>query len=102
LCLFVLVREPWVLALVLGVFGVATGLATTAAYTRGGRDIPAAAHGMGYGLLNAAALAGLAVGPVVAGLLAKASLLWVFGIDMAMLALLPLVLGVRPSRPTRP
>ena len=102
LFLFVLVREPWALALALGVFGVATGLATTAAYTRAGRDVPEAAHGMGYGLLNAAALAGLAVGPVVAGLLAKASLLWVFGIDMALLALLPLVLGVRPSRPTKP
>ena len=98
---FVLVREPWTLALVLCAFGVATGLATTAAYTRGGCDVPAAAHGMGYGLLNAAALTGLAVGPVVAGLLAKASLLWVFGIDMALLALLPLVLGLRPQSARR-
>jgi MFS transporter, DHA1 family, multidrug resistance protein len=101
LFLFVLVREPWALALVLSVFGVATGLATTAAYTRGGRDVPAAAHGTGYGLLNAGALAGLAVGPVVAGLLAKASLLWVFGIDVALLALLAIVLGCRPGRAPR-
>lgn len=99
--LFLLMQGPVAMGAMLAVFGAGTGLATTAAYTAGGRRVPPAAHGVGFGVLQAGNLTGLALGPVIAGLLSKASLLWVFGIDVALLAAAPLLL-LRPGRSRRP
>lgn len=85
------------LALAMGAFGMATGVAMTAAYTEGSRHVPAAAHGEGFGFLNAAALAGLALSPAVAGMLSRGALVWVFGIDLLLLAALPIVLRRLPG-----
>ena len=51
-------------------FGLAIGVATTAAYTAAGAVIPSSARGAGFGLLTTASLVGLALSPIVSGFLA--------------------------------
>jgi MFS transporter, DHA1 family, multidrug resistance protein len=69
-------------------FGLAIGVATTAAYTAAAAVIPANVRGTGFGLLTTASLVGLAVSPVVCGLLAASSRRAVFGLDVVFLAAL--------------
>ena len=74
------------------VFGAAVGVATTAAYTAAGSVIPPGVRGAGFGVLATASLAGLALSPVINGLLASASIRAVFFVDTAgMLALAAMV-----------
>jgi DHA1 family multidrug resistance protein-like MFS transporter len=68
------------------VVGAGAGVAITAAYTGGGRVVPAASHATGFGLLTGASLAGLALSPVLAGVLSTGNLLAVFAADLALLA----------------
>jgi DHA1 family multidrug resistance protein-like MFS transporter len=65
------------------VFGVAIGVATTAAYTAASSVMPATARGAGFGLLTTASLAGLALSPIVNGMLAATSIRAVFLLDAA-------------------
>jgi DHA1 family multidrug resistance protein-like MFS transporter len=74
------------MAAALLVFGVGGGTAITAAYTIGGEAVPAEAHATGFGFLTGASLAGLALSPVVSGLLSKGHLLAIFAVDLALLA----------------
>ena len=69
-------------------FGLAIGVGTTAAYTAAAGVIPANVRGTGFGLLTTASLIGLAVSPVVCGLLAATSIRAVFGLDVVALAAL--------------
>jgi DHA1 family multidrug resistance protein-like MFS transporter len=69
------------------VFGLAIGVASTAAYTAAGAVIPPEARGAGFGLLSTGSLAGLAISPVVCGLLGTLSLRAVFVLDMFALVL---------------
>jgi MFS family permease len=97
---FLAATGPWAMAALLTVFGVAVGTAVTAAYTIGGRSVPASMHATGFGFLTGASLAGLALSPVVAGVLSKGSLLAVFAVDAVMLALAAAaVFRWRPARP---
>jgi DHA1 family multidrug resistance protein-like MFS transporter len=75
------------------IFGVAIGVATTAAYTAAGSVIPPTARGAGFGLLTTASLTGLAISPILNGLLAAVSIRAVFLLDAA--ALLALAAMVR-------
>jgi DHA1 family multidrug resistance protein-like MFS transporter len=69
-------------------FGLALGVATTAAYSLAGRVIPAGARGVGFGVLTTASLAGIAVSPILSGALGAASIRSVFVLDaMGMAAL---------------
>jgi DHA1 family multidrug resistance protein-like MFS transporter len=82
------------------VFGAALGVASTATYTAAGRIIPPGEHGTGFGVLTSAALVGVALSPVISGVLATAALRLVFLLDaVALLALAGLVsrLMVGPS-----
>ena len=72
-------------------FGVAIGAGMTAAYTAAARIIPASARGAGFGLLTTASLIGLAVSPIVSGLLGATSIRAVFALDVAALGALALV-----------
>jgi MFS transporter, DHA1 family, multidrug resistance protein len=65
------------------IFGAAIGVATTAAYTAAGSVIPPGVRGAGFGVLATASLAGLALSPVINGLLAAASIRAVFFVDTA-------------------
>lgn len=84
---FLLMADPVALGIALVVFGVGVGVALTTAYTVGGHGVPAEAHATGFGFLTGAALAGLALSPVLSGLLTGHSLLSVFGLDLGLLAL---------------
>ena len=68
------------------VFGAGSGVAITAAYTAGGRVIPASVHATGFGFLTGASLAGLALSPVLGGMLSRGHLLAIFAVDLMLLA----------------
>jgi MFS family permease len=69
-------------------FGLAIGIATTAAYTAAAAVIPPNVRGTGFGLLTTASLVGLAVSPIVSGFLAVTSIRAVFALDVISLAAL--------------
>ncbi len=68
--------------------GLAIGAASTAAYTAAAAVIPAASRGTGFGLLSTGSLVGLALSPVICGLLGTLSLRAVFVLDTIVLVLL--------------
>lgn len=73
------------------IFGFAIGVATTAAYTAAAAVIPPNVRGTGFGLLATASLIGLAVSPVVSGLLGATSIRAVWALDVVGLLLLAVV-----------
>jgi MFS family permease len=87
-------------------FGVAIGAGMTAAYTAAGSVIPASARGAGFGLLTTSSLIGLALSPIVSGLLGATSIRAVFALDVLGLAALAIVVhhvggaGREPSGPS--
>jgi DHA1 family multidrug resistance protein-like MFS transporter len=86
-------------------FGVAIGAGMTAAYTAAGTVIPAGARGAGFGLLTTSSLIGLALSPIVSGLLGATSIRAVFGLDVVALAALAIVVhhmgaDERPAPPS--
>ena len=82
---FLVVGGAWWLALPTAVFGVAIGTATTAAYTAASSVIPSTARGAGFGLLTTASLAGLAISPILSGVLGATSIRAVFLMDAVLL-----------------
>lgn len=78
---YVLARGPWLLLIGTPIFGVAIGIATTAAYTAASSVMPASARGAGFGLLTTASLTGLALSPIVNGILGATSIRAVFLLD---------------------
>jgi len=91
--LYVLARGPWLLVLGTPVFGVAIGVATTAAYTAASGVMPAAGRGAGFGLLTTASLAGLALSPIVNGILGATSIRAVFVLDTVCLITLAVLVS---------
>jgi len=81
---------PWLFAAT-PLFGLAIGVGTTAAYTAAAAVIPPNVRGTGFGLLTTASLVGLAVSPIVCGLLAASSRRAVFALDVVFLAVLAFV-----------
>jgi MFS family permease len=79
--------------LILGtpLLGLAIGSASTAAYTAAGVVIPPQSRGTGFGLLSTGSLLGLALSPVICGLLGTLSLRAVFILDTIVLLLLAAV-----------
>jgi MFS transporter, DHA1 family, multidrug resistance protein len=75
------------LALGTPVLGLGIGAASTAAYTAAGAIIPPDIRGTGFGLLSTGSLLGLALSPVICGLLGTLSLRAVFVLDMCILVL---------------
>ncbi|HVL69228.1 MAG TPA: MFS transporter [Vicinamibacterales bacterium] len=90
---YLLAANPWWLMLPTFVFGVAIGMATTAAYTAASSVIPGTARGTGFGLLTTASLVGLAVSPIANGILATTSIRAVFVVDAIILAALALMVS---------
>jgi DHA1 family multidrug resistance protein-like MFS transporter len=88
---FLLTGTAWWLALPTTVFGFGIGAATTAAYTAATTVMPSGARGTGFGLLTTASLVGLAVSPIVSGLLGAASIRAVFIVDAVILGALAIV-----------
>ena len=76
------------LGLASAVFGLAIGAAMTAAYTAAAANLPESVRATGFGFLTSASLIGIAVSPVVAGLLARIGLRAVFLVNVGMLLVL--------------
>ena len=88
-------------------FGLALGIATTATYTAASGVMPATARGAGFGMLSTASLTGLALSPIIAGILGATSIRAVFVLDLAALLVIAaavsrlMVIELR-QRPTTP
>lgn len=90
---YLVAGNAWWLTLPTAVLGLASGAATTAAYTAASSVIPGTARGTGFGLLTTASLVGLAVSPIVNGLLAAASIEAVFVVNAVILAALAIMVS---------
>jgi DHA1 family multidrug resistance protein-like MFS transporter len=75
------------------IVGLGIGAAMTAGYTAAGYVIPSGAHGTSWGVLNSASLAGMAVSPMIAGLLGSTGMRTVFIVDVALMGLLALLVS---------
>lgn len=82
------------------VFGISIGVATTTIYAVAGSSLPPDAHATGFGVMTTASLLGLAVSPVIAGLIGGTGLRLVFVADVVLLVVVGLLVfrGLR-SRP---
>lgn len=96
----VVAPSVWVLGIAIAIAGTAMGSSTTAIYSVAGGLLPADAHSTGFGIMTTASLMGLAVSPVVAGLIGSAGLRIVFVADVFLLLILG-ILVIRGLR-TRP
>jgi MFS family permease len=79
------------LAGTLAVVGLCIGTAITTAYTAGGAVLPRDVHATGFGFLTSAALTGVAISPVLSGLLAARSIRAVFVAAAVLLGILAVV-----------
>jgi len=91
--IYVLATGPWLLVVGTPVFGIAIGIATTAAYTAASSVMPASGRGAGFGLLTTASLTGLALSPIVNGILGATSIRAVFVLDAVGLATLAVIVS---------
>ena len=80
---YVVAGTAWLLVLGTPIFGLAIGVATTAAYTAASGVMPHTARGTGFGLLSTGSLAGLALSPMINGMIAAQSIRAVFAVDTA-------------------
>ena len=85
----------WMLGSAAALFGTSVGVATTATYAAAAAVIPAGAHATGFGVLTSASLTGLAVSPVVAGIIGIAGMRVVFVVNVTIMAVLALVVRGR-------
>lgn len=83
-----IVPDVVVLGVAFGAFGTGIGAALTAAYTAGGQVIPEGVHGTAFGLLSSSALAGIALSPMVSGVISSIDLRAVFVCDVALMVAL--------------
>jgi DHA1 family multidrug resistance protein-like MFS transporter len=88
---FTMSRSIWVLAPSLAVVGLCMGTSITTAFTAGGAVIPQDVHATGFGFLTSASLSGVAISPVLSGLVAARSIRAVFVVAVAVLLTLALV-----------
>jgi MFS family permease len=88
---YVLAGSTGLLVMGTAIFGLAVGVASTAAYTAAGTVVPAGARGAGFGVLTTASLTGLALSPIASGLLASVNIRAVFLIDTIALGVLAAV-----------
>ena len=79
------------MAISIGLVGVCIGISMTTAYTAGTAVIPPDVHATAFGFLTGSSLIGVAISPVLAGLVAARSIRAVFVAGVAMLVILAVV-----------
>lgn len=90
--LYAAAPQLWWLLVATPLFGIAMGVAITTTYTAASAVMPSNARGAGFGLLSSASLTGVALSPVVAGIMGSTSIRAVFILDLfALMALAVLV-----------
>jgi DHA1 family multidrug resistance protein-like MFS transporter len=100
-------RTAW-LFMATPILGIALGTATTTTYTAASAVIPARARGAGFGLLTTASLTGLALSPILSGLLGATSIRAVFLLDVLVMVtiatavprLMVIPAAAKPTTPT--
>jgi DHA1 family multidrug resistance protein-like MFS transporter len=81
----------WTMAVCMAVLGLCIGVSMTTAYTAGGAVIPHEAHATAFGFLTGSSLIGVAISPVLSGLVAARSIRAVFAAGVATLAIQAIV-----------
>jgi MFS family permease len=81
----------WAMAMAVGIVGLCIGTSITTAFAAGGAVIPQDVHATAFGFLTSASLAGVALSPVLAGLIAARSIRAVFITGVVLLVILALV-----------
>jgi DHA1 family multidrug resistance protein-like MFS transporter len=89
------------LAIASCVFGLSIGAAMTAAYTAAAASLPDGVRATGFGFLTSASLVGMAVSPMVAGLLARTGLRSPFVVNVVMLVVLGAIVQRTMGEPVR-
>ena len=89
--LFAMSATFWLMALAVGIVGLCLGTAVTTAFAAGGAVIPHDVHATAFGFLTSASLAGVALSPVLAGLIAARSIRAVFITGVVVLVILAIV-----------
>jgi DHA1 family multidrug resistance protein-like MFS transporter len=105
LIFFTMSSNAWLMALTIGIVGACSGVGLTAAFTAGGSVIPPEVHGSAFGFLTGASLVGIAVSPVLSGLVGARSIRVMFGVGVGVLVLLAIVVRrvmVEPNLPIEP
>lgn len=88
---FAVSTSIWLLAASLAVVGLCLGTSITTAFAAGGAVIPQDSHATGFGFLTSASLSGVAISPVLSGLVAAHSIRAVFVVAVVVLLALALV-----------
>lgn len=88
LALFAAEPPLWGLVAAMAIFGACIGTASTSAYTAAGAVIPPEAHATGFSFLTSASLVGLALSPVISGVVGARNLRAVFVGGIVTLAVL--------------
>ena len=89
--LFTASTNFWVMASAVGIVGLCIGTSVTTAFAAGGAVIPHGVHATAFGFLTSASLAGVALSPILAGLIAARSIRAVFITGVVLLVILALV-----------
>ena len=87
----VVAPNVWIVGAAMVIAGTAMGSSTTVIYSVGGGLLPGDAHATGFGIMTTASLLGLAVSPVVAGLIGSAGLRIVFVADVCLLVIVAIL-----------
>jgi DHA1 family multidrug resistance protein-like MFS transporter len=85
------VPRALVLVAAAAIFGIAVGIAMTAAYTTAGSVMPAEVRATGFGVLSSASLAAMAMSPMASGFIGARGLWLVFVVDLALLLLIAIL-----------
>jgi MFS transporter, DHA1 family, multidrug resistance protein len=91
LAVFTVSTGVWLLALSMAVVGLCIGTSITTAYAAGNAVIPREVHATAFGFLTGASLIGVAVSPVMSGLVAARSIRAVFVAGTGTLVVLAIV-----------
>jgi MFS family permease len=91
LAIFTASNAVWTLSLALAVVGLCIGTSITTAYAAGNAVIPHEVHSTAFGFLTGAALIGIALSPVLSGLVAVRSIRAVFVAGIVTLIVLAIV-----------
>ena len=91
LTVFTVSTAIWSLAASMAVVGLGIGTSTTTAFAAGGVVIPRDVHATAFGFLTGASLIGIALSPVLSGLLGAQSIRAVFVAGAVMLVILAVV-----------
>jgi MFS family permease len=91
LTIFVMSRATWLLAASMAIVGLCIGTSITTAFAAGGAVIPPDVHATAFGFLTSASLTGVALSPILSGLVGARSIRAVFVAGIVTLGLLAIV-----------